>query len=290
MAKTVATITDLSGLGKCSLTAALPVLAALGVQACPMPTAVLSAQTLFSGFAIEDLTGLMPKTARHWAALGMDFDGIYSGFLSHADQIQQVADCITQFGQGAHILVDPILGDDGLLYPTSTKKLCDGMGELVTMAHTITPNLTEACVLAGRDLGSIISHKGEADYMDRVLELAQILQAKGPQTVAITGIVTAEGDIANLVLSPEGWQSHRTPHLAGSFSGTGDLFASVLCGCLVQGVSAHRATDLACQFIRTSIHDTDPAGDPRQGIEFEKNLPILWEAISSCKSETNTNI
>ena len=144
--KKVATINDLSGIGRCSLTAALPILSTLGVQCCPFPTAILSSQTEFDKFSFLDITNEMNNYKNVWKELNINFDCIYSGFLGSEKQIDIVLDFVLD-NKDSLIVIDPVMGDNGILYDTFTENMCNKMKELVSIASIVTPNLTEACIL-----------------------------------------------------------------------------------------------------------------------------------------------
>ena len=152
----VTAIHDMSGFGRCSLTVALPILSAMGVQCCPLPTAFLSTHTGgFEGFTFLDMTDEMPKIARHWKSLGLRFDAVYSGFLGSARQIGMVADFIRDFRGDGVVVVDPVMGDGGAVYRTYTPEMCAGTARLAEQADVITPNLTEAALLLGIPYGEL---------------------------------------------------------------------------------------------------------------------------------------
>lgn len=159
----VAAIHDLSGLGKCSLTAAVPVLSAMGVQACPLPTAVLSNQTGFPSYACVDLSRHLDAFTREWEKRGVRFDGIYTGFLCGARQVRMVERFLDRFYlPGTLLLVDPVLGDNGKLYPVFGRTMCGSLKSLVARADVLTPNLTEACILADGDYASAARRKASS--------------------------------------------------------------------------------------------------------------------------------
>ena len=148
--KKVATINDLSGIGRCSLTAAIPILSTLGVQCCPFPTAILSSQTEFDKFSFLDITNEMNNYKNVWKELNINFDCIYSGFLGSEKQIDIVLDFVLD-NKDSLIVIDPVMGDNGILYDTFTENMCNKMKELVSIASIVTPNLTEACILTGEE-------------------------------------------------------------------------------------------------------------------------------------------
>lgn len=167
----VAAIHDMSGFGRCSLTVAIPVLSAMGVQCCPLPTAFLSTHTGgFTGFTFLDMTEEMPKVAAHWQELALRFHAIYSGFLASERQIGIVSDFIRTFRRSdTLVVIDPVMGDDGKAYQTYTSALCSGMTHLAELADVITPNLTEAAFLLGRPYDQLPQE--EAGLQELVREL-----------------------------------------------------------------------------------------------------------------------
>ncbi len=270
----VACINDLSGYGRCSLTTALPVLSVLGVQACPVPTAVLSKHTGFAGYAFTDLTDTLPAYLQSWRDL--QFDMIYSGFLGAEGQMNTVRDFfIAQKKQNpaCTILLDTVMGDDGKLYDTYTPALCNAMRTLVSYADMITPNVTEACLLTGTP------YHGEALHTAEAVSLAEQLSQLGCKAVVITGIVR-EDMICNMTYIGGEYTFdtvHRTKCL---FSGTGDLFASVLCAALARGTALPDAVSTAGRFLSAVTQHTMQQGAPaEEGLLFEPLLRSLEEYL-----------
>ena len=282
--KRIALINDLSGLGKCSLTAAIPVISAMGLQACPLPTAVLSAQTGFEGYYFDDYTDRMNRITDHWYEMKMTFDGIASGYLGSAGQIENLLYFLDKF-QGADtiFLADPVLGDNGKRIKSFSQELLQTMRELVRKADVITPNLTELCLLAGAEYDALLAHSADEDYLPQIAETARKLFAGAErlQTIIITGIVIpkASGEyIGNLIVtvSDDQHSYFETVYNGRSFSGTGDLFASVVIGGLVRGQSAAETVQLAMKFLQPTIEDAMREKVPRDHAEsFEKYLKIL---------------
>ncbi len=284
MVKRVATINDLSGLGKCSLTVALPVLSVFGVQACPLPTAVLTNQTGFSSFYLDDYTDKIPHYIEQWQKRQVQFDGIYTGFLANEAQVAEILEFIRCFrNPNTLLLVDPVMGDHGKIYSTYTPVLCEKMKYLVSLADAITPNLTEACILTDTDYNSLIAHQADADYLERIAQLGRQLTTLGPQTVVITGIHVFSSEencdyIYNITVADNQVSYAKSRTYGGGYSGTGDIFASVLCGYLIQGRSAKAAVQKAASFIEAALKDTFAAGiDRNEGILFEQHLRMLLE-------------
>lgn len=283
--KKIALINDLSGFGKCSLTAAIPVISALGVQACPLPTAILSAQTGFSDYYCDDYTDRMNSITDAWSKMNVRFDGIYSGYLGNAGQVHNVLYFLSRFHtDGALYLADPVMGDNGQKFPIFTPKLLDSMKALTRKADIIVPNLTELCLLAGLDYDAVAAFSKDADYTARILDIAHRLlkRAETNQTVIVTGILRHTNEaatIGNLAVRANAHWYIETPYTGKSFSGTGDLFASAVIGCLVTGQTVSDAVRTAVDFLQPAILDASREDVPRDhGVHFEKYLGRLIPA------------
>lgn len=272
----VAAINDLSGFGKCSLTADMTVLAAMGIQCCPLPTAVLSAQTGYESFYSEDLTGIIPEYLREWKKQEEVFDGIITGFMMSSDQAKNSLEFIKAFkSEGTRVLVDPVMGDDGRTYQNFSKELLEAIREMVQEADIITPNLTELILLAGEDPDRIMKLTGD-DLMDEVRRLSILLGGDKGKTIAVTGIPLLEDDVIGNFIMENGESKVITSQSNGiHYSGTGDLFAAVFLGEYLRGKSAFDAASLASRFILASVRDTAKDTPPRAGVEYEKNLIML---------------
>ena len=275
--KKVALINDLSGFGKCSLTAAIPVISVMGIQACPLPTAVLTAQTGFESYYCDDFTDRMDYFTEQWKKMGASFDGIYSGYLAGPLQMEKVLRFLEQFEETATLyLADPVMGDNGRRIRIFSEELLKGMKELTSRADVITPNLTELCLLADVDYSDVILHKNEKDYIKRIQDIGEKLmkKAKRPQTVIVTGVIRENNGreyIGNLAVSEKGIAHVETPYTGMSFSGTGDLFASVVCGSLVKGLTVREAMEKAADFLQEAIEEASAEKIPsNHGVYFEK--------------------
>ncbi len=269
--KRVMAVHDLSGLGRSSLMAATPVLSVMGMQVCPVPTAVLSTQTSgFENYTFVDLTDNMPPYLQHWKELQMDFDCIYSGFLGSVRQIEIMERVLEDFnadGQ-ALVVVDPVLGDDGALYDTMDMEMVQEMCRLVSHADIITPNMTELKLLLG------IPAEKEL-YAEQLPELLPQMAAKGPKTVVVTGVHRKNGQRCVCCYQREQaeYQEIDYKELPISYPGTGDIFASVLIGAILQGRSLKDSIQLSADFICHAVADAIEAGEPiRDGVQLEKNL------------------
>lgn len=270
----VAAIHDLSGFGRCSLTVAIPVLSAMGVQCCPLPTAYLSTHTGgFEGFSFLDMTEEMRSAAAHWKALDLRFQCIYSGFLGSERQIGTVIDFLRDFREpDTLVVVDPVMGDHGEIYQTYTAEMCRGMTRLAEQADVIVPNLTEAALLLGVPYETL--PVGETGGR----EIAERLSLNGRRSVVLTG-VSASAEETGAVCFDAGtgrteWaQTRRVPR---DFCGTGDVFASVLTGALVKGRTLPEAARQAVEFVRVCAERTAAQDLPvREGVDFEPLLGRL---------------
>lgn len=268
--KKVATINDLSGIGRCSLTAAIPVLAALGVQCCPFPTAVLSSQTEFDKYTFLDITDEMIRYKETWNELGIKFDCIYSGFLGSEKQIDIVLD-FAEEKENSLIVVDPVMGDNGLLYDTFTEEMCKKMKRLVSIANIVTPNLTEACILTGE-----VYHKYGTSN-EQVMKIARGIASMGPEKVIITGIIR-ENKIYNYAYdrNEDKFFVVESEFNHESYSGTGDIFTSIIIGLLLNGHDLNYSIKNATNFIYNAINFTSKFNsNPKEGIMFELFLKEL---------------
>ena len=270
----IAAIHDLSCFGRCSLTIALPVLSAMGCQCCPLPTALLSAHTGFPGNTFLDLTAEMGRIADHWTAMDLQFDAIYSGFLGSADQVDTVARFFDTFKKSdTAVIVDPVMGDHGTAYRTCTPELCRGMRVLAENADVITPNLTEAALL--------LDHPYEEIQRTDAYEVVRRFSVGGRRSVVLTGYSSESGQTGALYFDRDSGESKavQTPREPQDFSGTGDLFASVLAGGVARGVPLFQAAQAAADFVRDCIARTLAEGLTEQdGVDFE---PLLGQLTSS---------
>ncbi len=282
MTKKIAVINDLSGFGRCSLTAAVSVLSAMGVQACPLPTAVLTAQTGYPSYYCEDLTDKMEIFRKEWEKLGENFDGIYTGFVDSEEQIRQIFRFLDTFYQPGDnfLLVDPVLGDDGETYDFYTPALGSLMRDLALRADIITPNPTELCLLTDTDYQTLFALQDQDAFLDRIEELGRGLVLSGPADVVVTGIPFTDEqgvkEMGNLHITREEAALSFFPFVNGSYSGTGDLFAAVLTGGRARGDALSDSIALAGSFLEQAMVDSVNEGvPPVEGVNYEKFLPLL---------------
>lgn len=271
--KKMAVIQDVSGYGRCSMAVAMPVISAMQVQCCMVPTAIFSNHTAFPNYFFDDYTDRMPEYIENWKKLSLEFDGIYSGFLGSLRQIEIVSGFIRDFrGEGTQVIVDPVMGDHGRPYATCTPELCSQMKDLITHADIVTPNLTEACILTGTAFHASGWKKREIEA------LAGALHDMGPGRVVITGIRQGEY-IANFVSDrQENQQFIRTQKVGTGRCGTGDLFASIVAADAVNGVPFVDSVKKASQFIRRCILQSMEMEIPAtDGVCFEEFLYMLHD-------------
>lgn len=282
MVKRIAVINDLSGLGKCSLTAAIPVLSVMGVQACPLPTAILSNQTGYESYYYDDYTKHIDAYTDEWTKRGLTLDGIYTGFLGSELQAEKILRFIDTFQKpDTLLLVDPVMGDSGQTYDIYTETFGAQMKRLVQRADVITPNLTELCILTDTDYHSLTSQSHSSDYLDTVASIGRRLLSLGIKTVIITGILykaptDTETRYYNLVLEENAVTPVSSAIHGGSYSGTGDLLASVACAGMVRGDSALESVRRGVHFLETALKETAEEQIPKNdGINFEPYLKLL---------------
>lgn len=270
--KCVAAIHDISGFGKCSLTVALPILSAAGIETSVLPTAVLSTHTGgFTGFTFRDLTADLKPFAAHWRSLELSFDCLYSGFLGSIDQLDIVSEIFGWFRKNnAMILVDPAMADNGRLYSTFSPDFVRGMAAFCAGADLIVPNMTEAAFLLGE---SYQPGPYDKPAVERIL---RNLSAMGPQQVVLTGVWFGDEQLGAAVYDRDTGETSYAFHkkIDGLYHGTGDVFASALLGALLNGFTLTRAAQIAVDFTANSIERTLAAGtDARFGVKFEQELP-----------------
>lgn len=270
--KKVAVINDISGFGKCSLTVALPILSAMGVECCPLPTAILSNQTGYDEFYSVDFTDDMKPYINVWKKQNIKFDGILTGYLASEEQVDIILDFINFFKKDdTLVIVDPIMADDGVLYGTYDEKLCEKVKLLTKKADIITPNLTELCILCDADY----EQYKNADDLREICGLASSLKNETTKAVIVTG-VKKDDAIYNIISEKDGPTIVRTPLLKGSYSGTGDIFSNIVCGAIMNGKSVAESVGIASQFIVKSIEITPTKLDYEPaGVNFQEHLEWL---------------
>ena len=261
--KRILAINDISCFGKCSLTVALPILSAAGVETCVLPTAVLSAHTAFPDFTFRDLTEDMLPQAMHWGKLGITFDGIYTGYLGSISQVSCVEKILDLFPCD-FVLVDPVMGDDGRLYAGFDESFALEMKRLISRANVIVPNVTEAAFLTQTPYQSGVHSK---DYIMTLIEKLQTL-CKGD--IVLTGIDLENGKVGTAVALQERIHIIEREKFDVVYSGTGDVFASALAAAVMNGMDILKAATLASDFVIDAIQETRrTSGDRSYGLNFE---------------------
>lgn len=275
--KRIVSIQDVSCLGKCSLTVALPIISAMGVECSIVPTAVLSTHTMFSGFTCKDLTDQIEPIAAHWKESRLGFDAVYTGYLASAEQIDYVCAFFDAFRrEGSLIVVDPVMADNGKLYPAFGPDFPAQMARVCAKADLILPNLTEASLLTG------LPYRTEHDEV-YIKEMLQALAALGPRYVALTGVSFEPDKLGVMYYDKVTGQygSYFTQHLSASFHGTGDVFASTCVGGLMRGLELGDALALAADYTVESIRCTLESPDANwYGVEFERAIPYLVQHLN----------
>ena len=272
----IVTVQDISCFGKCSLTVALPIISAMGVETCIIPTAILSTHTGgFTGYTWRDLSEDIPKISAHWQELGLKFNAIYTGYLGSFDQIDMVSSLFSAFGGSSLKFVDPVMGDNGSLYPGFTPEFAKRMAELCGEADIIVPNLTEACYMLG-----IPYDRGPYDeeYFKQILKK---LTELGCPIAALTGVLLPDGRHGVMAYDSrsDSFCSYYREHLDIKFHGTGDIFSSTMCGALALGKSLEEsirtAVDYTVECIKRSIGDDEH----KYGVRFEECIPYLTDYL-----------
>lgn len=272
--KRVLAVHDLCSFGRCSLTAAIPVISAMGMQVCPLPTAFVSNNLTYGEFTFHDFTDKMTGFMDRWEKLGFRYDAVYSGFLASVEQIEVVRDAARRFAsrEESLVVVDPAMGDDGKLYPVFGPEYVEAMRTLVKEATLITPNFTEACFLLGESCGTAVPSS------EALRAMTEKLAALGAKQVVITSVPAGENEIKVVSFdSVAGEYAERTtPRIPFTTCGTGDLFTSVVTGSLLRGETLAAASALAMRFVSRVMEFTLASGsDPREGVIVEPCLKEL---------------
>jgi len=267
--KKIAVINDLSGFGKCSLSAALPIISAHGIQCCPLPTGVYSNQTGYESYQYVDLTDALEGFIDEWRKLGASFDGILTGFLPSSRQGQMIARFIDEFKtENTVVVVDPVMADGGELYKGFDDERVLAVKRLAARADILTPNLNELCVLCDADYAHL-SMLNEAELFYEVETLSRAID----KTVVTTGIPLMSGGIANAVFDGERFGVIRSEKYGGSFSGTGDILSSFVAAQCVRGENIFSAVEKASRFIEKSVERTvQHPYRAEDGVDFESEL------------------
>lgn len=276
--KRIVTVQDISCVGKCSLTVALPIISAMGVEAAILPTAVLSTHTMFKNFTCADLTDQIKPITAHWKSENMDFAAIYTGYLGSFEQIDLMKELFREFKTESTLLfVDPAMADNGKLYPAFDEAFAGHMATLCAQADIIVPNITEACFMTGTE------YKSEYDeaYVKALLEK---LAALGAKVCILTGVGFEEGKTGVMGYDSRSGEIYYYCHekLPVSYHGTGDIFSSTCIGAMSRGLDWKEAVAVAADYTAECIRLTlqDPS-EPWYGVNFEQAIPYLLKRIGA---------
>lgn len=276
--KKILTVQDISCVGQCSLTVALPVISACGVETCVLPSAVLSTHTAgFSGYTFRDLTDDMPSIEAHWKKEGIAFDAIYTGYLGSTEQIAYVKSLTeTVLAEGGKTVIDPAMADNGKLYPGFDAAFVEAMKGLCAKADYLVPNITEASFLTG------LPYKTEYDraYIDALIDA---MIALGAKNVILTGVSYAPDKTGVVVYENGEYAYYEHDKLANGCHGTGDIYASAFVGALVRGRSAYDAARIAADYAVACIRYTATLDNHWYGAAFEPVLGQLIAALEETK-------
>jgi Pyridoxal/pyridoxine/pyridoxamine kinase len=275
--KRIVTIQDISCVGKCSLTVALPIISAMGVEASVVPTAVLSTHTAFKGFTFRDLTDDIQSISDHWKNEGIGFDAIYTGYLGSFEQLDLVSKFFDDYKTPDNVIViDPVMGDNGKLYPGFTPEFAAKMAELCGKADIIVPNMTEAAYMLGIEY---VAGGYDESYVKEILEK---LCALGAKKAVITGVSFTPGELGVMLYDSEKNEffSYIRDKLDAAYHGTGDIFASTLVGALMRDFPLTEALKLAADYTHESIRLTMQDKSSRwYGVNFEEAMGYLIERL-----------
>lgn len=274
--KKVLTIQDISCFGKCSITVALPIISAMGVETVILPTAVLSTHTMFKDFTVKDLTDQLVPITDHWKKEGLKFDVIYTGYLGSAEEIEIAKKIFVEFGgDDTMIFIDPVMADNGKLYAAFDENYAKLNAGLCGTADIIVPNITEACFMTDTEYKEVY----DEDY---VKDLLQKLAGLGSKVVVLTGVSLSEGKtgVYGLDTRTGEYFTYQNDRVNVSYHGTGDVFSSVSVGAIARGLSMKDAFRLAADYTARTIKVTEENPEnPWYGVDFETTIPELVEAL-----------
>ena len=276
--KRIVTIQDISCVGKCSLTVALPIISAMGIETAVIPTAVLSTHTAFKNFTYRDLTGDLPKIAKHWKQEKFNFDGIYTGYLGSIEQIDILKEFFKQFKTPDNfIFIDPVMADNGKLYAGFDANFVKEMKKLCKMADIIVPNLTEASYMLEKEYIEIYS---EQEIKDILIELSNL----GPKYVVLTGVSFKDNKLGVMSYNKETNEffTYFKEKIPAKYHGTGDIFASTLVGAITNNNTLEEGLKIAVDYVWETINDTYKTNKKdAYGVNFETKIPYLINRISN---------
>lgn len=266
--KKIAVINDISGFGRCSITVALPIISHMRLQCCPLPTSIFSNHTGYEHYFFDDYTSKMRDYIYNWKRLGLEFEGIATGFLGSKEQIQIVEEFIQEFRTAqTRVIIDPVMGDNGVLYPTYTEEMREEMKKLVSYADILTPNLTECCFLTDTP------YRNSEWSNQELYNMAEKLSYVGAEKIVISGVVMGDY-LGNVVYETNGTKKIiRSKRVAQERAGTGDIFSSIIAADCVNQVDFTESVRKAVHFIKDCMEITDKKDIPAEdGVCFEEIL------------------
>lgn len=274
--KRLVTIQDISCIGKCSLTVALPIISAMGIETAILPTTVLSTHTMFKNFTFRDLSMDIPKIAKHWKDEKMEFDAIYTGYLGSIEQIEMIKKFFVDFKTNNNfILVDPAMADNGKLYTGFDKEFALKMKELCDRADIIVPNITETCFMLEKEYKENYS---EEEIKEMLIELTN----NGPENAVITGVSFKDNKLGAMGYNKKKqyFYSYFKEKIPVKYHGTGDIFASTFAGALTLGKLLEESLKIAVDYVWKTIEDTYiEKKEDAYGVNFETKIPYLIKKI-----------
>lgn len=276
--KRAVTIQDISCIGKCSLTVALPIISAMGIETAVIPTSVLSTHTMFKNFTFRDLSQDIPLIQKHWKNEKIDFDSIYTGYLGSIEQIEMLKEFFKEFKTEKNfIFIDPVMGDNGKLYTGFNQEFALQMKELCKMADIIVPNLTEASYMLQKEYKEYYT---EQEIKELLLELASL----GPKQVILTGISFKNNELGVMSYNKETNEffTYFREKIPVKYHGTGDIFASTLVGAILNENTVEKSLEIAVDYVWETIDETyKKKKEDAYGVEFESKIPYLVKKISN---------
>lgn len=281
--KRIVTLQDISCVGRCSITVALPVISAMGVECGILPTAVLSTHTMFKTFTCKDLSDQISPISDAWEHEKITFDAIYTGYLASAEQCNQVCEFFDRFANDDNLVfVDPAMADNGRLYPAFDSGFPSRMAKVCERADIILPNITEACLLTGMPYKTSYDEGYIRELLEKLLEL-------GCKTAVLTGVSFEKGRLGVVYLNQNGRDfSYFTKHCPQSYHGTGDLYSSTVLGGLMRGLNLGSALSLAADYVVACIEATATAENARwYAVEFESKIPDLCDMLKKRLNDRN---
>lgn len=281
--KRVATINDISGVGRCSLSVSIPILSAMGIQSCPIPTCIFTNQTGYSDYQIFKQENILPLFLENWKKINVTLDGIITGYFINDNQINDAYNFIKSYQKdNLFVLIDPVLGRDGKKFDFCTVEYMNSYIKLIECANIITPNVFELCLLTNSNYETLCLD--EENLIDNVYQLSRKILDKGIQYVIVTHVLY-KGNMVNILCDKSGYYIYKTFDSKMYFSGSDDIFSSIICGCAIRNIDIHQSLRIASSFLETAYRDTIADDmDEREGLYFECHLNMLTDFVNKEQS------